>query len=174
MISKKDIIIVIFIIPLIPFVALLLAGLAISSNWITYGGLLLLAAIVILSVFLVRRPRMKHGEILSAQEMKEKYGVIPNNYRPPKINPENVPETLHDLVPLAIKWGIADDIMRSDFEQKASEEEKQELKSAMAGRTADINSWLNSFENGKPMSDEAACFMYMLEAVDEMKLWPDT
>ena len=116
---------------------------------------------------------MKHGEILSAKEMKKKYNITSDNYIPPKLNPKNVTETLRDLLPLAVKWGIADDITRDDFEQKASEEEKLELKNALIGRMEEITVWLDSLEKDKPMSDEAACFMYMQEAVDEMGLWPD-
>jgi len=74
---------------------------------------------------------------------------------------------------LAAKWGIGDDIIRDDFEQKASEGEKQELKESLSGRTAEVTQWLDSFGVGKPMPEEAACFMYMLEALDEMRLWPD-
>ena len=116
---------------------------------------------------------MKHGEILPVGEMKETYGLTSENYQPPQLDPAKVPETLRDLVPMAVKWGIGDDIIRDDFEQNASEEEKQELLNALRGRTTEITRWLDTFEKGKPMSDEATCFMYMLEAMDEMKMWPD-
>jgi len=116
---------------------------------------------------------MKHGEILPADEMKAKYNLTAESYKPPKLDPENVPEHLRDLLPLAAKWGIGDDIIRDDFEQKASEDEKQELKNSLSGRMAEITKWLDSFEAGEPMSDEAACFMTMQLALDEMRLWPD-
>ncbi len=116
---------------------------------------------------------MKHGEILPADEMKAKYSLTAESYKPPKLAPEKVPENLRDLLPLAAKWGIGDDIIRDDFEQKSIEDEKQKLKNSLSGRTAEITQWLDSFEAGKPMSDEAACFMYMLEALDEMGLWPN-
>ena len=144
-----------------------------NSNYISIGlvGIVLIA---ILMIFLNRRPRMKHGEILPANEMKAKYNLTAERYKPPRLDPEKVPEQLRDLLPLAAKWGIGDDIIREDFEQKASEGEKQELKNSLSGRTAEVTQWLDSFEIGKPMPEEAACFMYMLEALAEMRLWPDT
>ena len=143
-----------------------------DSHWISIG-LAGIVVVLILVVFLNRRPRMKHGEILPAKEMKEKYNLTAERYKPPHLDPEKVPEQLRDLLPLAAKWGIGDDIIRDDFEQKSSEAEKQELKSALAGRMAEVTQWLDSFEVGKPMPEEAACFMYMQEALDEMRLWPD-
>lgn len=133
-------------------------------------GILLIAILVI---FLNRRAKMKHGKILPAEKMKEKYNLTAERYKAPRLDSEKVPEHLRDLLPLAAKWGIGDDVMRDDFEQKASEDEKQELKNALSGRTAQVTQWLDSFEAGRPMPEEAACFMYMLQALDEMRLWPD-
>ena len=143
-----------------------------KSNYISIGlvGIVLVA---IFMIFLSRRQRMKHGEILPANEMKAEYNLTAERYKPPRLDPEKVPQQLRDLLPLAAKWGIGDDIIRDDFEQKASEDEKQELKNSLSGRTSEVTKWLDSFGIGKPMPKEAACFMYMLEALDEMRLWPD-
>jgi len=143
-----------------------------NSNYISIG-LVGIVLITILMIFLKRRPRMKHGEILPANKMKAKYNLTAERYKPPRLDPEKVPEPLRDLLPLAAKWGIGDDVIRDDFEQKAPEGEKKELKDSLSGRTAEVTQWLDSFEVGKPMPEEAACFMYMLEALDEMSLWPD-
>jgi hypothetical protein len=143
-----------------------------NSNYISIG-LVGIVLITILVIFLNRRPRMKRGEILHANQMKAKYNLTAERYKPPRLDPEKVPEPLRDLLPLAAKWGIGDDIIRDDFEQRASEGEKQELKNSLSGRTAEVTQWLDSFEVGKPMPEEAACFMYMLEALEEMRLWPD-
>jgi hypothetical protein len=144
-----------------------------DSNWISYVIPAVMAAVVVLMLFLKRPPKMKYGEILPAGEMKKKYHLTADRYKPPTLNPVKVPEQLRDLLPLAAKWGIGDDIIRDDFEQKASEDEKQQLKKTLKGRTEEITKWLNSFGIKKPMPEEAACFMYMLAACDEMKLWPD-
>ena len=120
-----------------------------------------------------RRPVAKYGEILPADEMKAKYNITSKNYKPPKLDPEKVPEQLHDLLPLAAKWGIGDDIIRSDFEENAPASEKEELKKTLTGRMAEITEWLDSFNDDHTMSDEAACFMYMQLGVTEMGMWPD-
>lgn len=143
-----------------------------NSDYI-FIGLVGIILITILMIFFNRRPRMKHGVILPANEMRAKYNLTAERYKPPRLDPEKVPEPLRDLLPLAAKWGIGDDIIRNDFEQKASEGEKQELKELLSGRTAEVTQWLDSFGVGKPMPEEAACFMYMLESLDEMRLWPD-
>jgi hypothetical protein len=113
---------------------------------------------------------MKHGEILPANVMKTKYGLTIENYKPPKMNREVVPEDLRDLLPFAMKWGIADDIIRNDLQEKATDEEKQELVRALAGRWLEINEWLDSFGNNI-MPLEAASFMHMQLGFDEMKLY---
>jgi hypothetical protein len=109
------------------------------------------------------------GEILTSDQMKQKYGLTIENYKPVHLNPENIPEEIRDLTSLAEKWGIGDDVIRNDMHFKVSDDEKQALKSTLNGRTQFINQWLDSFVNGK-MSNEAAAFMYMLEGFDEMNI----
>ncbi len=50
---------------------------------------------------------------------------------------------------------------------KATEDEKEELRQAINGKEKLIDDWLNRFPEGK-MSDEAAAFMYMTLALEEM------
>jgi hypothetical protein len=109
------------------------------------------------------------GEILTSDQMKQKYGLTIENHKPNHLNPKNVPEELRDLTSIAEKWGIGDDVIRNDMHAKATYDEKQALKSALDGRTQSINQWLDSFGTGK-MSVEAAAFMYMLEGLDEMNI----
>ncbi|HEX6433398.1 MAG TPA: hypothetical protein VFZ87_04125 [Gemmatimonadales bacterium] len=85
----------------------------------------------------------------------------------PNLNPDNVPEDLRDLVPLAQRWGIGDDVVRSERVEKSSEAERSQLKAAFAPRSARITAWLDSFGQGV-MPDEAAAFMYTQLAIEEM------
>lgn len=117
--------------------------------------------------------RLKKGEILPASEMQRKYGLYAENRPQIKIDLNKIPENFRDLIPIAEKWGIEDDIIRNDFEKKASEVEKQEFKKELTGRTKGVTEWLDSFEDGSKMSKEAGHFMYMLSAFDEMRLWQD-
>ena len=86
-----------------------------------------------------------------------------------ELSSENVPAEFRDLLPLATKWGIGDDAIRGDVTEAATEAEKQHLVEALAGRMSALDQWVMSFSEDK-MSDEAAAFMYMGEAVDEMDL----
>jgi hypothetical protein len=85
------------------------------------------------------------------------------------LKPEHVPENLRDLLPLAIKWGIGDDAIRGYVTDAASEKDRDELVAALKGRLHAIDQWLDGFAEGA-LSDEAAAFLYLGEAVDEMQL----
>jgi hypothetical protein len=83
------------------------------------------------------------------------------------LDTDKVPADLRDLVPLAQRWGIGDDVARSERIQKATVAERSELRAAFGPRQARITQWLDSFGQG-PMSDEAAAFMYAQLAIEEM------
>jgi len=135
--------------------------------------LIMLAIIFIIFVIrsLYKNPYLK--EIAPADELKEKLNLTTENQEEINIVSENVPKHLRDLIPMAEKWGIGDDIIRDDFETKTSIDEKQEFKKMLTGRTQQVTDWLDSFKDGLDMTVEAGHFMYMLEALDEMGLWPD-
>ena len=42
-------------------------------------------------------------------------------------------------MPFAYEWGIGYDIARSDFEESSSDEEKEELRRALTGRTEQVS-----------------------------------
>ena len=133
-----------------------------------------LFVIAVLVLLLSRRAaKPQIGEIAPAHVLQEKYGLYAENRPEVNISPERVPQNLRDLIPIAEKWGINDDIIRDDFEENASQEDKDDFVAALKGRTKDVTRWLDSLAEGQPMSDEAAHFMFMLEALDEMGLWPD-
>src|SRR5690242_8961243 len=90
-----------------------------------------------------------------------------------EIDPNEVPEHLRDLVSLAYKWGIGDDVVRSELEGSASQQEKDELRQALTGRTAAVTQWLDSFPDGSLHPAAFSNFMYMLEALADMGIWPD-
>ena len=82
---------------------------------------------------------------------------------------DNVPDEFKILFPLAIKWGIGDDAIRGDVTDSATESDKKELVVALTGELDSIDRWIDSYPEGA-MTDEAAAFMYMGEAIDEMEL----
>ncbi|MET0121271.1 MAG: hypothetical protein ABW124_09530 [Candidatus Thiodiazotropha sp. 6PLUC9] len=81
----------------------------------------------------------------------------------------NVPTEFQALLPLAIKWGIGDDAIRGEVTEAATEIEKLELASSLSGKLGAIDKWIDSFPEDL-MSDEAAAFMFMIEAVEELGL----
>lgn len=115
-----------------------------------------------------RKPKI--GEIAPVAELQKKYGLYAENRPWIRLNPENVPSGFRDLIPYAEKWGIGDDAIRGDYEEKAPGSQKKELGNVLRGRTREINEWLDSLKSS--MSDEAAAFMYMLSAAAEMDVYP--
>ena len=84
-----------------------------------------------------------------------------------RLDASRVPEDLRQLVPLAERWGIGDDVARVAKVDASTPAERQELRAALAPYQARITAWLDSFGQDA-MSDEAAAFMYMQLAVEEM------
>jgi hypothetical protein len=97
------------------------------EEYLCYSGAAIIVVAIIVVLYRRMHPKMKHGEILPADVMKAKYNLTAEHYKPPRLNPERVPHRLRDLLPIAAKWGIGDDIIRDDFQQRAPESEKQEL-----------------------------------------------
>ncbi|WP_239506879.1 hypothetical protein [Stenotrophomonas maltophilia] len=134
-------------------------------------GILLLTACVALLAF-TQAPSptpLQHGQIGSAAELAA-HG--PSTPEPIHLRRDRVPPDLVDLIPFAEKWGIGDDVLRNEMQERATEVEKQEMADALMGHHARITVWLDSFPQGQPMSEEAAAFMYMQLGADEMGLMP--
>ena len=92
----------------------------------------------------------------------------PNGKPTTALNVNNVPEDLRHLVPLAERWGIGDDVDRNAAVDGATAADRAELERAIAPSDARITAWLDSFRQ-QPMTDEAAAFMYMQLALEEMR-----
>jgi hypothetical protein len=91
-----------------------------------------------------------------------------------EVEESEVPEKLRDLIPFAYKWGIGDDVARGEVAEDASDTEKREFQDALRGRTAQVTTWLDSFPANAVHPGAFSNFTYMLEALDEMDLWPDS
>ncbi len=94
-----------------------------------------------------------------AAELQKKYGWYVENWVPPEFDLANVPSELHDLIPLARRWGINCDITRHDAGEKVSREELAEVAALLEGRHKQIYSWLYS---DKGNSREASTFSFLL------------
>lgn len=94
----------------------------------------------------------------------------PGGAQESEFNVANVPAELRDLAPLAKRWGIGDDVQRAEALEHASVEERQALRQTVEEHGAEITRWLDSFGPGAKMPEEAAAFMYMQLAVEELPL----
>ncbi len=90
--------------------------------------------------------------------------TVTSRYR---LDPNNVPADLRHLVPLAERWGIGDDVERGDYGKAASPDDRKALRDAVVPLYPQITTWLDSFGDS-PMPDEAAAFMYLQLAIEEM------
>ena len=131
-------------------------------------------ALLFLAVYLTFRPRSGPrlevpSPILPAHELQRQYALYAENRPTIRLDPQKVPPPLHDLIPLAETWGIGDDIIRFDFGQKATEAAKREMLEGLDGRIEEIQEWLQSQPPGAELSEEAAAFMYLLSAWDEVR-----
>ena len=88
--------------------------------------------------------------------------------RAQRLDQEQVPADLRHLVPMAERWGIGDDVDRVAKGDRSTDAERKELETALEPHHARITAWLNSFGQGH-MPDEAAAFMYMQLALEEMR-----
>jgi hypothetical protein len=81
-------------------------------------------------------------EVLSIADMRNKY-YWPDEQPPVvPIAFEKVPEQLRPLIPLAERWGISDDMLRSDARCKALPEEIAYLKEAIRRFDNELDHWL--------------------------------
>ncbi len=103
----------------------------------------------------------------SGREATRDPGSSPAADAVPPLDSDKVPADLRDLVPLAQRWGIGDDVARSERVQKATDAERSELRAAFGPRQARITAWLDSFGQ-RAMPEEAAAFMYTQLAIEEM------
>lgn len=67
-------------------------------------------------------------ELLSVEDMREKYGLVAANRSTLCLNAANVPETLRPLIPYAELWGVGDDLIGDDRIRRGPPEAMENLK----------------------------------------------
>jgi hypothetical protein len=92
------------------------------------------------------------------------------NYRTEtSINRTVVPDGLRVLIPLALKWGAGDPVLREELERSITPDEWRELCESMHGKTADIEQWLDAAQHSGRWTAETCAFRYLLEFYNDMK-----
>jgi tetratricopeptide (TPR) repeat protein len=85
-----------------------------------------------------------------------------------RIARSRVPAPLRPLIPLARKWGIGDDADRGLLTRRMTRAERTELRKGLPVRVRrEIDRWLGTF-TPVSMTGEAAAFLYLLEAYEEV------
>jgi hypothetical protein len=78
-----------------------------------------------------------------------------------------VPDALHPLIPLAEKWGIADDVIREDVLRQASASELEQLRMTVQEHDDVLDEWLAGSEAlSRSPTPEYVAFSAMRMAVD--------
>lgn len=138
--------------------------------WLLFAGLTAAAllALVVIYYRYKHEPQEKY-EIAPAHLLQRKYGLYAENRPAIRLDPEKVPVHLRRLIPFAEEWGIGDDIIRSDYERKASIERKRAFYRALSRDDQEaVRKWLDTFPPDS-LTEEAAAFMYMALAHDEIR-----
>jgi hypothetical protein len=78
-----------------------------------------------------------------------------------------VPVDLRDLIPVAQRFGIGDDVCRGQVIRRTRVADRNAVALALKPRTQRIQGWLDSLGE-PPYGTEAACFFWFLEALEEM------
>lgn len=101
--------------------------------------------------------------------MKRRFGWTAENWTPPILRPEAVPENIRDLVPFARRWGVTCDVTRHDVAEKASEADLAELSRVLQGRHDDIVDFLYSGELLSPTTEQAAFSAMLVFELEELR-----
>ena len=80
-----------------------------------------------------------------------------------------VPKELRSLAAAASKYGIGDDVCRPMIMKKVPKATRMRLIKAVDKLSPKVQTWLDSFGGGDRMSVEAAAYMYLYEAIEEIR-----
>lgn len=108
-------------------------------------------------------------ELLSVEEMREKYGLTAANRPVIQLDPQKVPEDLRHLIPYAELWGVGDDLIREDLVRSASPEALEDLRRIVQEHDDLLDDWLAGPESeSAELSEEYLAFTNMRMAADDV------
>jgi hypothetical protein len=106
-------------------------------------------------------------ELLSAGELREKYGLTAENRPTIVLDPANVPVALRPLIPLAERFGISDDLIRRDVMKKTPSDEVERVRRLVEANNKALDEWLAGPESYNPQpSPEYIAFTCLRMATD--------
>jgi hypothetical protein len=105
--------------------------------------------------------------LLSAEQMRRRYGTFYQYSPRVAIEPSRVPQSLQVLIPYAEFWGISDDCQRENLVSGAPPDIQQDLKAAVSLLEEELDTWLAGNEADDPRpSREYVAFSAMRIAAD--------
>ena len=109
----------------------------------------------------------KGFKVLPAGEMRARYGLTAENRPTIHLDAANVPPLLRPLIPLAERFGIADDLIREDVVAKTPDAELETMRLAVDAHSDAFNEWLAGPEaEGPRFSLEYIAFSALRMAAD--------
>lgn len=93
-----------------------------------------------------------HFEVMSAGEMRRKYGLTAENRPIIRLDPEKVPVGLRHLILLAEHFGVSDDLIRDDVVRKTPPDLVAEMRRVVEENFRLFDEWLAG-----PAADEPTC-----------------
>ena len=94
-------------------------------------------------------------------------GKVAENRPNISINPADLPERFHPLIPFAERWAIRCDVTRHDYFEKQTKEDIQAFARTVEPYGDEIQAWLETLVEVDPWPEGANHFLYMLKAQAE-------
>jgi hypothetical protein len=101
-------------------------------------------------------------DIGPASEMQRKFGWYAENRPVIRVETNDVPPPLRDLIPFVERWAIPCDITRDDYFGKQPEADVREFARVVGRREQEVNAWLNSIQGKWPEAGNQ--FLCLLKA----------
>ncbi len=124
-------------------------------------------------IVLILRSRKSRPAVAHANHAAEP-GKITSRYADAPdvvIDPMKVPEDLRDLLPLAEKWAIGDDVERAHFRNSVPATERRELIDMVSPKWDRLEQYCAERRDEVPVPDEVVLFDMTAEAAAE--IWPE-
>lgn len=106
-------------------------------------------------------------EVMPAGQMQDRYGLTAERRPTIVLDPNKVPFGLRELIPLAERFGVSDDLIRVDVLAKTPAQDVSLMKAAVQNHRKSLNEWLAGPESDGPnFSDEYIAFTCLKMAAD--------
>lgn len=115
----------------------------------------------------MNRPRkpLRTGDIYPAYILRDEYGMNAGNRPTIVVDPADVPEEFHALIPYVERWAISCDVTRGDYFDQQPEEDIAEFWETVLPYVEAINDWLDTQpDDVLSWSDSALHFLPFLKA----------